>query len=152
MALPTLSSLVTGLEARMGLAAGSLDGVDLVRAQEVLTDASMLVQTELLGSVPDHPSVKVVILAAGKRAYLNMSDVQSETMGLYVVVWGDRGVGLTASEQAILSRIKGSTSQLWTLGTTRSDYLEATRFLLDEFGDGTMDGGDLIPFEERYLS
>ncbi|WP_158864268.1 hypothetical protein [Leifsonia sp. AG29] len=93
---------VADLEARLGLASGTLDGDDLARAWAALNDAAVLAVAEA-GVVAgerwhvDAPAVvTLVVLKAARREYENPRGVQQETQG-------DHSIGLTETSGVYLT-------------------------------------------------
>lgn len=85
-ALPTLATIAQ-LETRLGLATGTLAGLDLDRATAALEDASELVRaeshrpwTDSTGTPTAPPAVVVVVLQVTMRAYNNPNGYASETV------------------------------------------------------------------------
>jgi len=91
MALATVSAM----ETRLGEALGSLDGHDLVRAQEALEDVSALVLQEARrealvdwDEVTVPAPVRVVVIQAALRVYRNPDGYTGETVGSYSIQYG----------------------------------------------------------------
>jgi hypothetical protein len=85
-ALPVLATIAQ-LETRLGLATGTLAGLDLDRATAALQDASDLVRaeghiawTDSTGTPEAPPAVVVVVLQVAMRAYNNPNGYASETV------------------------------------------------------------------------
>jgi hypothetical protein len=133
--LPPLVT-VTDLETRLGVAVGSLAGLDLARAEAALGDASALVR--LYGqswvdtdgvtiTAPD--AVKVVTVSAARRAYENPSNYQGESLGDGSYSWqagqGAASIYLSDQEVALIRRaaaMAGSTGGLATMRTPSAYY------------------------------
>lgn len=99
------------LETRLGLAAGDLDGVEQLRAQAALADATTLVlaevsaQTAELWAVSAPPAVVLVVLTAARRGFENPRGIAQETLGEHTVGLTEAtGVYLTARELAQVQR------------------------------------------------
>lgn len=117
MSLPALAP-VSALETRLGLAAGTLAGADLARAQANLGDVSSLVRAEasqirpgttwvdpVTGTTITAPDeVVTVVCQAAKRAYENPSGYSGENVGDYGYQVPVTGVYLTVEEKAIVKR------------------------------------------------
>lgn len=109
--MPTpLPPPVSALEARLGLAEGTLTGEDLARAQAALDDAATLALAEVPTTkatawATDAPKVAVlVVLKAARREFENPRGMESESLGEHTVGLTDTsGVYLTARE---ISQIK----------------------------------------------
>lgn len=107
MSLPPLAT-VTELEARLGLAAGSLAGVDLGRAQQALDDASGLIRLEAGVdwvaadgvTVTAPTAVRTVARNCALRVFRNPDEYQSESVGSYSYQYapGATSAYLTAAE------------------------------------------------------
>lgn len=102
---------VAHLEARLGLAVGTLDGEDLARAEAALDDAAVLAIAEagiVAGErwIVDAPKVvSLVILKAARREYENPRGVNQETQGDHSIGLSETsGVYLTPREVAQLRR------------------------------------------------
>lgn len=130
MALPPLAP-VSALETRLGLAAGSLSGVDLARAGAALDDVSALVRdaagkdwVDVDGVTITAPAGAVTVtVQAALRSYRNPEGYAGESVGDYswqLVQNGDFGVGvyLTPGEKAIVRRAALGTTGPF-LGTVR---------------------------------
>jgi hypothetical protein len=110
---------VADLEKRLGVAVGSLAGLDLARAEAALSDASALVR--LAGTsdfmAPDGLTVLapdaalVVSVRAAERAYRNPDNYQGESLGDGSYSWqagqGDALVYLTSGETTLVRRAAG---------------------------------------------
>lgn len=101
---------VSDLEARLGLTAGSLAGADQARAEEALSDASILAIAEApwkaAAWTTDAPAVvKLVVLKAARREFDNPRGLSTEALGEHTVGMTDTsGVYLTAREIAQIRR------------------------------------------------
>jgi hypothetical protein len=152
VALPSVAELLPQFEARIGVAPGSLSGVDLARAEACLSDASLLVTAAAgddLGDPADSLAVTITLNSA-RRAYLNPSGAVSETVGPYSVRYGDdspNGVYLTSSELAALHGLGSAHIGIGTISVYRDDYAD-TLWVYDQDG---VNGGDPIAFETRPL-
>jgi hypothetical protein len=152
VSLPPVDELLPEFEARIGVAPGSLAGVDLARAQAALSDASDLVTAAAgddLGD-PAAPVAVAITLNAARRAYLNPSGAVSETVGPYSVRFGDdspNGIYLTERELAALQALGSNHPGLGTISVYRDDYTD-TLWVYDQWGPES----DLIPFETKPLS
>jgi hypothetical protein len=150
--LPAFAT-VADLEARLGLAIGSLTGPERARAQAALDDASALVRAEArrtwvvitqdidgndVYTLTDVPDVIVrVTLGAALRNFQNPDDrVISETVGPFsrTLRYSEHGVYLTDAELAIIRRWRPSRGGLWTLPTYRDDAFDTTLFMEDTYG------------------
>lgn len=105
---------VSALEARLGLAAGTLADEDLARASAALEDATVLALAEVTPgkaeawrvSAPD--VVTLVVVKAARREFDNPRGVQQETQGDHSVGLTDTsGVYLTGREVALILRAAG---------------------------------------------
>lgn len=110
MATP-LPPPLEALEARLGLAGGTLSGVDKARAEAALADAAVLVLAEAPPAVAtawatDAPGVPVLVaLKAARREFENPRGIVQETQGEHTVgLSGASGVYLTAAEVAQVRR------------------------------------------------
>lgn len=106
---------VADLETRLGLAAGSLTGTDLARAEAALDDASALVRAEAgldwvdaYGASTAPASVVVVVVQVALRVYRNPDGYISESIaGAYSYAYGQgaqNGLTLTDAERRIITR------------------------------------------------
>ncbi|MGW4114818.1 hypothetical protein ACWEFJ_28420 [Actinosynnema sp. NPDC004786] len=127
MTLPALAT-VAALEKRIGVEVGTLDGVDLARAETDLEDASNLVRAETGNDWVDddgNPAAPAplvtVVLRAARRCYRNPDEYSSETEDGYT--WRRDGEAvspyLTESEVRVCERYAGPASGLHTIATTR---------------------------------
>ena len=135
MTLPALAS-VSQLETRLGIEVGSLEDLDLARAQACLADASELVRAEAgvdwisdLGE-PNAPDVVVgVVVRAALRGFRNPDGVGSESLGgvyTYSFASGEASIYLTASEIDIVKKAATRSSKWTGTGTLRvpSSYFD----------------------------
>lgn len=123
--MPALPPAVASLERRLGVDEGSLDGVDLARAEEALLDATALALAEVsparattwTASAP--AVVATVILKAARREYENPQGFRQQGVGeVSASVDVASGVYLTASEVAQIKRAAGAGSGF--VGTVRT--------------------------------
>lgn len=105
--LPALVA-VEDLEAR--LPADITDAHDRLRAQKLLDDASVLVRHEARNNFVNDDGddtapdlVRVIVLAAAKRAWFNPAAIETQQLGAVSVRYGD--VWLTATERGQLASI-----------------------------------------------
>lgn len=138
---PALAT-IAALEARLGVAPGTLDGVDLAKAQADLEDASNLVRAETgrswldANNQPNAPGpVVTVVLKAALRCYRNAEEYSSETEDGYT--WRREPDSVTPylieAEIQLLRRYAVSSSKLYTLPTTRSEVGDPY-YLEDQYG------------------
>lgn len=138
---PALAT-IAALEARLGVAPGTLYGVDLAKAQADLEDASNLVRAETGRSwldqngQPNAPGpVVTVVLKAALRCYRNAEEYSSETEDGYT--WRREPDSVTPylieAEIQLLRRYAVSSSKLYTLPTTRSEVGDPY-YLEDQYG------------------
>ena len=104
---PPLSSL----EARLGLALGTLQGEDAIRAEAALDDAATLILAEVSASTAatwsaDAPAVVVLVaLKAARREFENPQGYNTESLGNHTVGLSETsGVYLTGREIAQVRR------------------------------------------------
>lgn len=109
MSLPPLAT-VSAMEARLGVDPGSIEGNDLVRAEQALADVSALIRAEAGGmtwvaddgvTITAPEDVVVVALQVALRVYRNPDGYTGESVGDYS--WqlggsGKGGVGIFLSE------------------------------------------------------
>lgn len=132
MAIP-LPPPVSELEARLGLAEGTLQDEDLTRATKALDDATVLVLAEVTEAkgtawTVDAPGVvQLVILKAARREFENPQGVNQETLGEHTVgISESSGVYLTAREIGqVLRAARGRSSGFVGTVRTPSAYGEA---------------------------
>jgi hypothetical protein len=137
--LPPLVT-VSDLEQRLGVAVGSLAGLDLARAEAAISDASALAR--LYGrdwvdadgttiAAPD--AVLVVVVSAAKRAYDNPTNYQGESLGDGSYSWqagqGDALIYLSDAEVRLIRTADAKAGGAGGLVTTRtpSAYYDAAR-------------------------
>lgn len=127
MALPPLVP-VADLETLLGVAVGSLSGVDLARAEANLRDASSLIRAEgkdwvdadgVTITAPEQ--VLTVARAAALRPYRNPDGFQGENVGDYgwQAAQGSVGVYLSDEEKRIIHEA-ASGGRKNTIGTVRT--------------------------------
>lgn len=93
---------VASLERRLGVPEGSLEDVDLARAQDALEDAATLALAEVPEATAaawelDAPKVvALVVLKAARREYENPRGLDTETLG-------EHSVGITETSGAYLT-------------------------------------------------
>jgi hypothetical protein len=143
--LPIVDDLMPLFLARIGV--DDLAGAELARAEAALTDARELV-TAAAGTAlsdPPQPVTITITLTAARRAYLNPTGAESETVGPYSVRYSEdsvNGVYLTDAELRALHGLAGPRG-LWIQPTYR-DEPDGTFWVYDQDGDN---GGDPIAFE-----
>lgn len=115
MALPPLAP-VSSLETRLGLAAATLSGVDLARAEAALGDASALIRAEAgkdwvgpdLVTITAPDAVVTVCLHAALRPYRNPDGFSGESVGDYSYQYAATGdpvdVYLSDEEKRVVRR------------------------------------------------
>lgn len=130
--MPSLASLPE-FEARIP---GGIPSGEEVRAQAALDDASALVRDvaektwddpEVDGPVPD--LVKMVVMSAARRAYINPDGVTQESIDGASTSYGSASpdVYLTAAEERRVRAAVGlKPAGVWTLSTTREDPVGVT--------------------------
>ena len=137
----TALATIAALEARLGIAQGTLAGTDLARAEADLEDASNLVRGETgkdfldEDGLPAAPGpVVTIVLKAAKRCYRNPDEFSSETEDGYTWRREPDSVSpyLTDAEIRMLARY-ASTSDLYVQPFTRDDSDEPY-YLYDQFG------------------
>lgn len=137
----TALATVSALEARLGIAQGSLTGVALTKAQADLEDASELVRAETGKSWLDEQGVPVapgpvvtVVLKSALRCYRNPEEYSSETEDGYTWRREPDAVSpyLTEAEIRLLARY-AATSDLYVQPFTRYDASEPY-YMNDQFG------------------
>lgn len=109
---------------------GGLDPADETRAEALLEDASALVRSEAgvdwvdaggeLTDVPD--IIRVTVLAAAKRAFINPDGVTAEAIQDYQASFSSASpdIYLTKQERAAVRRAVGRRG-VFTISTTRTD-------------------------------
>jgi hypothetical protein len=129
--LPPLAP-VSALETRLGVAAGTLTGADLARAQAALDDASALVRAEAGSPLVDADGTTItapagaiaVAIASAKRVYLNPDGLAGYSVEGYSEQQphGATGVILTSDETAaVAAAMQGVTAGGYvTLGSVRT--------------------------------
>lgn len=138
---PALAT-ISQLEARLGVALGTLAGADLAKAQADLEDASSLVRAETgrswldADNKPAAPDpVVTVVLKAALRCYRNAEGYTSESEDGYT--WRREPDSVTPyliePEIQLLRRYAVSSSKLYTLPTTRAEPGDPY-FLTDQYG------------------
>lgn len=115
---------VAELEARLGLPAGSLDGVRLARAQSCLNDASVAVRakgrpswTDATGANPAPEDAVTVTLWAALRMWHNPERLSYEQLGDYTKSRAGAGSVLTDEEVAMVEDAAGIPSGVYSTGT-----------------------------------
>lgn len=120
---------IAGLETRIGLEVGSLQGSDLARAQAALDDVSALVRAEAgqnwlseahnTTTVTAPPQVVAVVIRAAIREFKNPDGFQTEQLGDYSYrTENTSGVYLTEDEKTIIRKAAGlGSAGLWTVRT-----------------------------------
>ena len=111
MATPSLAP-VSALETRLGLAAGTLSGADLARAEADLADASALIRAEAGKTWVDADGVTItapevvvtVCVRAAKRSFQNPEDLIGENVGDYGTQRRETGVYLSDQEKEIVRK------------------------------------------------
>lgn len=139
--LPALAS-VEDMEARLALDSGSLTGVDRIRAQKALDDASALVRDEARldwissdGTVTAPDVIVRVVLGAALRTYRNPDSEISQTAGPFArsLKASEVGTYLTEAEKELCRRFRPA-GGLWTLPTERDGPSDTTYWMEDSFG------------------
>lgn len=140
---------VSALEPRLGLAVGSLSGLDLARVEAALEDVSALVREEA-GKTwidPDDgvtitapASVLAVVYSATARVYRNPDGFVSENVGQGAYTWSTSqeqasGAFLTKEERRIVRKAAAGTQSVYTLRLRPATYDPVT----------DTDTGDLLP-------
>jgi hypothetical protein len=112
--VPSLPPPVSALERRLGLAAGTLTGTDLGRAEEAIADAVALALAEVSAVkatawATDAPAVVVtVVLKAARREFENPQGFVSEGVGEHSATVGTAsGAFLTETEKALVRKAAG---------------------------------------------
>lgn len=134
---------VSMLEERLGVPVGSLEGLDLTRAERALEDASHLVRAETgiawvnAYGVPEPPeAVVVVVLQIAKRVFINPDNLTSESVGSYSWQADQASMGIYLSDD-----------ELRTVLAARDAYLRS------RVGDGAWGGLGSVkvgaPFRRR---
>lgn len=137
--LPPLVT-VSALEQRLGVAVGSLAGLDLARAEAAIGDASALARlygrewVDANGTTITAPdAVLVVTVSAAKRAFENPTNYQGESLGDGTYSWqagqGDAQIYLSAAEVALIRRAEAVANGSGGLVTMRtpSGYYDPAR-------------------------
>lgn len=121
--MTALPPTVAALEARLGVAVGTLAGGDLARAQAALEDAATLALAEAPATVAaawqiDAPTVvALVVLKAARREFDNPRGISTESDGEHSIGLAETsGVYLTGREVRQLQRAAGRVG----VGTTRT--------------------------------
>ncbi len=108
------------LEARLGVAVGSLAAEDLARAEAALEDASVLITAEVSAAdatvwsdpTVGAPAVVVTVaLQAAKRAFVNPDGLKYEAVEGYTASVDAVGVYLTDAEKALVRGVSTPTGQ-----------------------------------------
>lgn len=121
-----LDPLVTAEDLERWLTA-TFDASAAAKAGAVVAAASALVRSEAGVTwegmdLPDQ--VRVVTLQVAARVFTNPNGVVQESIGSYSVQYADpeaSGLFLTASEKAMLGRLRANARGLWSLSITRDD-------------------------------
>lgn len=129
--MTSLPPPLSELEARLGVEAGSLTGVDKARAERVISDATALALAEVsdvtaTGWSADPPEgtgapavVVTVILKAARREFDNPENFSTESLADYAYSVSASGVYLTAREAAIIRRAATGRTSTGFVGSVR---------------------------------